>query len=74
MDCPGDKVRRFPPAPPEAGAGAPLPAKGRSARSGAEGSAEPTQVKPGQANLTPKEKADKLPPPGEMGPESGPSS
>jgi hypothetical protein len=73
-ECPDDRVRRYPPAPPEAGAGAPLPTARGEAKSGAEGTAEPAQVKPNEAKLSPKEKAERIPPPAESGPEAGPAS
>lgn len=72
--CPDDKVRRYPPPPPGAGEGAPLPSTRARSASGSEGSGEPAQVKPGQAALSPKEKAEKIPSPGNLGPEAGPAS
>jgi hypothetical protein len=72
-ECPDDEVRRYPPAAPPAGAGAPPPV-GRMKPAARDREGQPTQVDPNQANLSAKEKAEKIPPPGVSGPEAGPAS
>ncbi len=72
--APDDRVRRYPPAPPPAGANAPVPPKEEPAQSRTEGAAEPTRVSRREANLPPKEKAEQTRTPGLMGPDSGPAS
>ena len=73
--CPGDQVRRYPPAPLPAGAGSPPPSHQREERSPtSETTGEPMLVDPEAGQRTVAEKAQENAPPALAGQEAGPGS
>lgn len=73
--CADDHVRRYPPAPPPAGAGAPPLSERQNKKEAVTAeNAQPAQVDPAEGSKSRVAKARDHAPPGLSGPEAGPAS